>query len=93
MKRRGCVPVKTQDLAENENQHHADKDARLLHVGADARVAHDADAVAGRETGQADGQAAGEVHEAAGQVSTRRCLCFHSSGRWPCRLWTYVKRL
>lgn len=48
-------PIKTQDFAENEDQHHSHEYARLLHVGADALVADDADAVAGCEARKTDG--------------------------------------
>lgn len=29
---KGSLPVETQDLSENENEHHADKDTGLLHI-------------------------------------------------------------
>lgn len=59
------VPVETEDFAENENQHHADKDAALLHESAHALVADDADGVAGGQAGEADGETGSQVHEAA----------------------------
>ena len=61
----GNVPVESEDFAEDQDQDHADEDPRLLHVGAHALVTDDADAVAGGEAGQADREAAAEVHEAA----------------------------
>lgn len=39
------LPVKAQDLAENQDQDHADKDSRLLHVGPNALVTDDTDTV------------------------------------------------
>ena len=41
------IPVETQNFTENQNQHHADKYPRLLHVRPYTLVADDADAVAG----------------------------------------------
>ena len=64
----GNVPVESEDFAEDQDQDHADEDPRLLHVGAHALVTDDADAVAGGEAGQADREAAAEVHEAAVRV-------------------------
>jgi len=69
--RRGCprparhLPVETQDFSKDENQNHAHKDPRLFHVGPDALVAHDADAIAGRQAREADRQPARQVHEPA----------------------------
>ena len=63
------IPVESQDFSENENEDHADKDAGLLHVGADTSVADNTDTVAGRKTCQANCQAARKVHEATGPVS------------------------
>jgi hypothetical protein len=61
----GSSPIKSKNFTENEDQNHADKDARLEHVGPNALVAHDSDAVARGETCQADGEATCQVHEAA----------------------------
>ena len=68
MEKRRDEESKGQADTENENENHADKHSRLLHVGAHALVAHDADAVAGRKTRHADREAAGQVHEAAVQA-------------------------
>lgn len=54
----GNIPVETQYLAEDEDQHHADEYPRLLHVCPDALVTHDADAVPGGQARHADGDAA-----------------------------------
>ncbi len=42
--------VETQDLCENEDQNHADKQSRLLRCASHTRVAHYTDGIAGRET-------------------------------------------
>ncbi|KAG5930071.1 hypothetical protein E4U53_002311 [Claviceps sorghi] len=56
----------TKDFSKDENQNHADKDSRLLHVSTDSLVTDDTDAVSGSETGHTDGQSTGEVHETTG---------------------------
>lgn len=61
-------PIKTQNLSENKDQDHSNKDAALGHVGSHALVANDADAVSGRETRHANRNTAREVHEAAEQA-------------------------
>ncbi len=59
------IPVETEDLTKDQDQDHADEDPRLLHVGAYALVADDADAVARREARHPHRDATAEVHEAA----------------------------
>jgi len=61
---RNDQPIESQDLAENQNQHHPDEDSRLEHVAPHAHVAHDTDCVAGGKTGEADAEAGGQVQEA-----------------------------
>ena len=61
--RRKYSPVETQNFAENQYQHHTDKDARLLHVGPDSFVSDDADSVARRHAREAHRQSACEMHE------------------------------
>lgn len=58
------IPVKTENLAENQNQNHADKDAALGHEGAHSLLADDADGVAGSQTREADRKTGSEVQEA-----------------------------
>ena len=55
--------VEPEDLCENEDEDHSHEQSRLLRGPAHARVAHDADGVAGRETGQTDGQTGTEMNE------------------------------
>lgn len=60
-----CIPVKTKDFCENQNENHANIDFRLLHVCAHTVIAHDSDAIARSQTGQADDQTACQMHKAA----------------------------
>lgn len=66
-----CSPVKTQNFAEDQNQDHAHEDPALIHVGSNALVTDDTNAVASRETSHADGHAARKMHEAAEQAVAR----------------------
>jgi hypothetical protein len=56
--------VKPEHLGEDEDEDHADEQARLLRSPAHAGVADDADREASRETREADGQARAELDEA-----------------------------
>mmetsp|Transcript_21584 Transcript_21584/g.59021 ORF Transcript_21584/g.59021 Transcript_21584/m.59021 type:complete len:202 (+) Transcript_21584:130-735(+) len=56
--------VQAQRLGKDEDQDHADEEPRLLRVGADAGVAHDADGEAGREGAHADRESSAEVRVA-----------------------------
>jgi hypothetical protein len=56
--------VKPENLGEDEDEDHADEQARLLRGPAHAGVADDADREAGRKTREADGQAGAELDEA-----------------------------
>ena len=56
-------------LRKDEDEYHADKEARLLRRAPDARVAHYPDGVAGGQAGQAHGEAGPEVQEALEGVS------------------------
>jgi hypothetical protein len=67
------IPVETENFAENEDEDHADEDARLLKVGADALVTNIAYAVTSGETGHADRDAAREMHEATARKHIRLC--------------------
>ena len=55
--------VETQDFSEDEDQDHADVEARLLGSAADTGVADDADSEAGSETRETDAQASAQVVE------------------------------
>lgn len=61
---RNDQPIETQDLAENQNQHHPDEDPRLQHVAPHAHIAHDTNRIAGSEPREADAEAGGQVQEA-----------------------------
>ena len=68
MKRVG-IPIKPQDLSENEDQNHADEDAALLHVRADARVTNNANAVTCREPSKPNGKPTPKVQESPAIIS------------------------
>jgi len=55
--------VEAEHFGEDENEDHADVEARLLGGAAHARVAHDADREAGRQTRQAHAQARAQMVE------------------------------
>ena len=55
--------VEAEDLCEDEDEDHADEEARLLRRPPHAGVAHDADGVAGRQARQAHREARAEMHE------------------------------
>ena len=55
--------VEAEDLCEDEDEDHADEEARLLRRPPHAGVAHDADGVAGRQSRQAHREARAEMHE------------------------------
>lgn len=65
------IPVETENFAENQNEDHANEDARLLKVGTDALVTNIAYAVTGGETGHADRDAACKMHEAPARKHIR----------------------
>lgn len=69
------IPIKTKDFSKDENQNHADKDSRLLHVCADALVADNANAVSGSKTRHSDGQAARKMHEATAEYREKLENC------------------
>ena len=56
--------VEAEDLCEDEDEDHADEEARLLRRPPHAGVAHDADGVAGRQSRQAHSQTGTQVKEA-----------------------------
>ena len=64
MRLRLCSTVESERLSEDEHEDHADEELLLECVGADTRVADDADAHAGGEGREADGDAGGEMCEA-----------------------------
>jgi hypothetical protein len=55
---------RTQNFGENENENHADKQARLLRRAADTSIADNADGKTGGETGDADRQTGAELDQA-----------------------------
>ena len=56
--------VEAEDLCEDEDEDHADEEARLLRRPPHAGVAHDADGVAGRQSGQTYCQTRTQMQEA-----------------------------
>lgn len=57
--------VETEHLGENEDQDHADEETGLLGRSSHARVSHDADREARRQSTEADRETGAQVHEAA----------------------------
>jgi hypothetical protein len=62
MKSGKTLPIQSQNLPKDQNQHHPHENPALLHVRPHSTVSHNSDRVAGRETREADGKAAGQVH-------------------------------
>jgi hypothetical protein len=56
--------VQTQDLGENENENHADKEARLLRCTPDTSIADNTDGKTSSETSETDGKTGTELDEA-----------------------------
>lgn len=68
--------VQTQHFGENQDQNHADKQARLLGSAADASITDNADGKAGGEAGETDRQTSAQMDEAPaarmnGMISVR----------------------
>lgn len=55
--------VETQDFSEDQNEDHADEEARLLGGSTDARVSHDADGKTGRQPAQTHAEACAQMQE------------------------------
>lgn len=55
--------VETQNFSEDQNEDHADEEARLLGGATDARVSHDADGEPGRQPTQTHTQPCAQMQE------------------------------
>ena len=76
------IPIETQNFAKDENQDHADKNPRLVHVRPDALVADDTNAVPGSQPRQSDRQPARKVHNSTvSLVSMRRLDGWRNAAR------------
>ena len=64
--------VETEDLSENKNENHANKESRLLGCSADSSVAEDANGVTGSQAGQADGETGTKMSETSERL--KNCL-------------------
>jgi len=53
--------IEPECLGEDEDQDHADEELRLLRIGTNSGVSHDADGQSGSEGGQAYGETSGQV--------------------------------
>ena len=79
------IPIETQDFSEDKDQHHANEDPGLLHVGSNTTIAHDSDAVAGRKTSHTHSDSTAKMQERSVQISPLSQLLF--------RKMTYVNKL